>query len=740
MLILLASVLIFYLSVKGIILEISDFDRDLTEVDMMTKANNSRGYVLILTVGILGILTLICLAVVVNARLGHAIASNYINGAKATYLAEAGINDAISRLKVDGKVNFIYTGSISNYSDGTLCVNRGFYSVDIEDEQRKINIDKVNRNLLKSLLGDGDYTRADAIISARPFETKEQIMRAAGIDDAVYQSIKNDITIYSYRDPNTINSAGGSEARCPININTASKEVLKAVLEGVINGPRADSLADEIIAERQTNSFDSWSKFDNFINMVTTTPPLNSSDRDNIKSNANPNRLKPSPYTTDFCFHSGGKYTLTSTGILYATSLKIRIIAEKKIEAVVDIYGIENQTKKSDFQGSDGAVLPIAWKVTALNNCPVRGDQQTLYDSGSSAFETIPDSIKIGFWDDFDEGGQNALFFMNNTSWAKRGTGSADGNVWGGALYSITDADLRPGADKELELTTGSYWSPVWLESSSPSSGMTWTDFSYSLQEDSVSSCRARGAPPWYVAFPAYRTTLASGIKDETWWRHLHFTSHERWYPWHSSFATIWPNYYWWTVMRVKFVCDGSTVKYYFRNNSHSLKGSFRTDNVGGVISGAVGFWGWGVQARFDNIRIIPKSPDGNGDYAHFVSTELPTAAFDSDVEWGAVWGTVTIPSSASSATEKVYFQLSTDGGLNWSPAEPGLETQGAVNLTGTQIQYKANFEIDPNQSYPGDRWYWYNPGDQQFRETPVLEDVYITYLPPTRVLYWRNL
>ena len=716
------------MSAEGLILEIGDFDCDLTEVEMMTKANNNRGYALILTVGILGILTLICLSVVINARLGYAIASNYINGAKATYLAEAGISDGISRLKADGKVNFVYTGSISNYSDGTLCVNRGFYSVDIEDEQRKINIDKVNRNLLKSLLGDGDYTRADAIISARPFETKEQIMRAAGIDDAAYQSIKDKITVYSYQDQNTIDNNGDPEPRCPINVNTAGEDVVKAVLAGTgLSGADVNTAYGAINTSRP---FSSWIEFNNCIDGTG----LSVANKQIIKDNCNPNRVKPPTYTTDFCFHSGGKYSLTSTGILYATSLKIRIIAEKKIEAVVDVYGIFNQTKKSDFQGSDGATLPIAWKVTVFDDCPVRGDQQELYDSGSASYETIPDSIKIGFWDDFDEDGQNAVFYMNDTGWATRGTGSADGGVWGGVLYSITDADSS--GDNELRLTTtgsGGTWNPVWLESGSPSSGMTWTNFSYNLQQDNVNYCDARGASVWHVAFPIYRTDLSSGIKDEfAWTPGIHFASHEKWRPSQGLYWFSKPkDEYWEILMRVKYVCNGSNVRYYLKNDSYDLDSSFTNDNVGASISGAVGFWGWNVQARYDNIRIIPQSPDGSGDYAYFVSTQLPAAAFSSDVEWGTVWGTVTIPSSASSTTEKVYFQLSTDGGSSWSPAAPGLETQGAIDLTGNQIQYKANFKIDPNLSYPG---------DQRYRETPVLEDVSITYLLSTRVLYWRNL
>ncbi len=112
-----------------------------------------------------------------------------MDGAKAKYLAEAGINDAISLLRADAKLKFDYSDSnisingVEQFLDGVSS-----YTVVIEDEQRKVNLDDANRNLLRSLLGDGDYTRADAIIAAYPLVTKEQIRQVAGIDDAAYQS------------------------------------------------------------------------------------------------------------------------------------------------------------------------------------------------------------------------------------------------------------------------------------------------------------------------------------------------------------------------------------------------------------------------------------------------------------------------------------------------------------------------------------------------------------------------
>jgi len=707
----------------------------------------NRGFALIVTVGVLCVLTLVALSLNIASRLEEKNAANFNYALKAKYLAEAGINMAIAGLKSKARSDFIWsvndTGSgdtdwYDGYSNSTLMSGYGAYSVNVTDcsSQIYVNGDNTN-NRLRDMLnilggnigGDCDGDEGTKIINNRPsvgYETKEQLRIALSEDE--YNAIKDYITVHTY-----VNT---SFNRAPINVNTAKQVVLKTVLEGIpgISDSEAATATTAIISERP---FSDWSDFDACIDGTS----LSASDKQLIKDNCNPNGDKSgfTQQTTEFCFHAGGCFEIQSTGDYY--DLSSNKVASVVLDTTVKIFDVVYKGSKSDFMGNEGDTLPIAWKVNAFDNCPVRGDQQGSYDSGG--YDTISGSLKIGFWDDFDEDGSNALFYVNN-AWRKRGTGSSDGDVWStGATYSITDADLD--GDNELQVQScaisdadaeSGNWKTrnevVWLESSSPASGsaMDWRDFSYSIYIDDVSYTNSRSpTAQWYVGYPAYRYSLSSGIKDEfTWWPPLHFTSQERWKPGCIPFTTIDPNKYWNIKKRVKFVLDGTSCKYYLDNESWDLDQSFRSDTVGGLSSGAIGFWGWYVSSRIDNIRIIPKSPDSNGDYAHFTS-EVIDPGGDCNVSY--IQGTVTIPSSANSSTEKIYFQVSNDGGSSWTPASPGLETGGSLNLSASSgFQWKANFTIDNSASYSG---------DEKFRETPVLEDVTVIYIVDTEILYFRE-
>ena len=208
---------------------------------MANLSNNKQpGAALILTVGILAMLMLMGLSFAVHMRLEQDTAATYMDGAKAKYLAEAGINNAISLLKADAEINLDYSDTnISINGNEQFLDDVSSYTVVIEDEQRKINIDDTNSNLgqiLKNLRDIIGSTLTDAncddIVTNAPYQTKEEIKsKVPGIGETKYNDIKDYITIYSYQDPNT-----DIEPRRPINVNTASLEVLKAVLIGLDDG------------------------------------------------------------------------------------------------------------------------------------------------------------------------------------------------------------------------------------------------------------------------------------------------------------------------------------------------------------------------------------------------------------------------------------------------------------------------------------------------------------------------
>ncbi len=737
------------------------------------------GVALIMSVGILALLAMIATSFAINMQLEYKAATNQLNYTKAAALAEAGIEKAIAELRKDAKENFVYSADTKTYQ-GSLSDGLGSYDVDIIDEQRKININYANRELLKALLGDSDYARADAIINYRgsiiwpnppenAFKTIEEIKLVPTtpvIDDATYKTIEEDITVNSYPDPNTIDDTDKEETRCPVNVNTADEKVLKAVIAGISDGPNTISTAEANTVVNDLKSarpFSSWIEFKERLDDLAGKGNIKPAEATLIMNNCNPNRTKPSTYTTDFCFFSGGKYALISTGRVFSLTDQTIKLAEKKLKVIVDIYDIFNQTKKSQFQGEAGDVFPVAFKVNCFDDCPVRGDEQEAYGIAPAAYEKIKGAVKIGLWDDFDEDGADAIFYVNGY-WAKRGSGTADGKVWSGtSTYSIKDADGDDDNELVIMIPTV-FWEAnpsatmVYLSGGdmyNPPDNLKWDDFSYQVYIDDVDYVAVwdpvlevyvtRGGRSWagpnLVGYAIYRkdmlSGMLSGIKDEYSWpkgTDIHRTSHERWPREDDELLPINPNEFWEIKKIVKFVLGpGGTVKYYLKNFSHNLDFSFRSEGVN-AKSGMVGLCAWDVKSRFDNIRIIPRSPDANGKYANFVSVELDGNTigrpFDK-AEWGTIGATVTIPSSADKDTEKIFFQTSTDGGVTWVPALPGAAAGNAIASSPSKsIQYKANFTINETQAYSG---------DQRYRETPVLEDVTIICMPPPIILYRRE-
>jgi hypothetical protein len=172
-----------------------------------------------------------------------------------------------------------------------------------------------------------------------------------------------------------------------------------------------------------------------------------------------------------------------------------------------------------------------------------------------------------------------------------------------------------------------------------------------------------------------------------------------------------------------------------------------------------------------DNFRLIPRSPyykydkmngsfDNYVSYCYLESASIPADLTDSEAgdlieNWGTVSGTVTIPATADYDSEFVFFKTNKDVyNDNLSPTIGKVVGSASVD----RLQFRACFEsnhvtyepgLDSSQNINmGGRDYSKVSGKNDnmndtdefnFTETPVLEDITVTYLPTTEVMYWKK-
>jgi general secretion pathway protein K len=238
---------------------------------------SQKGIALILTLLITAILVTLIVEVNYSTQVDVRIAGNLRNDLQASYLATSGINIAMSYLKYD--VQNTETDNLTEEwakSFPPIPVGEGFVKVLIEDENAKININKIMKEggeedemivnalarlleraeidmaILNSIIDwidpnddakaegaeDNYYESLDPPYPCKngPLDTLSDLHMIKGITDDVYGKISKHLTIYS----------DGK-----ININTASKEVL-ACLDDEID----EANAEGIIQYREEKPFD----------------------------------------------------------------------------------------------------------------------------------------------------------------------------------------------------------------------------------------------------------------------------------------------------------------------------------------------------------------------------------------------------------------------------------------------------------------------------------------------------
>jgi len=227
--------------------------------------------------------------------------------------------------EIDTNTESWYDGSYASYpinlGDGVV------QSVSIADEAGKVHLNYATQALLRYLMVERGVasgtsnTVATNIVNYRgatltnPFDSIEELQRVTGMTQAIYGAIKDYVTVYSYINVNSYNPPNTTAvSRAPININTASREVLEAVFDPV-NLAAADvpRLAGDIITQRSAAPFRCYydyfslssdmTVFTNFINSAARTAYLGNAERNRVLGNADASLLiSGTTYSTDFCY------------------------------------------------------------------------------------------------------------------------------------------------------------------------------------------------------------------------------------------------------------------------------------------------------------------------------------------------------------------------------------------------------------------------------------------------------
>jgi len=673
-----------------------------------------RGFAIVISLGILAVLSMIAVNFAYSTLLERRSVGNYLNDVKAKYAAEAGLARAIIELKAATPLNSHDSLSEAWNSGYNGTIGGNSYNVTIEDEQRKVNINNASSQLLENLPGLNPGIAANIIgyRTVQPFIAVEELRLVPGIDAAKYNGLAGLITVTSYVDSHF--------NRSPININTAPAAVLQAVFEkvndgvGGISGGEASDLAGRIIGDRLAVPFTGWSDFNASIDRAVSDGDINAAEAAAVKNNCNPNRTKPATYTTEFCFNSGGIYNLQSAGI--ANSGGVQAATTQK-QSIVKIFDIWNQTTRDEFmqpwlndegEEPDLADGDIVW-VTWMDSCPVRSDQN--WDSGP--YDTIPGSLKLGHWDNFQEyvtdWGGNPNHINDWTAW-----------YWGtGNLYISGGRLVTGGGWTQANLQPGGFWPRRWN-----TQGINCT----------ISMQGAVVYPAWdtgrYAYQFLYRGTSGSNV-DTT----LIVDTYVPWWDTADLYFRL-SLKAWAGVDSSDYTYLGEPVRITLRLTASNMVAAGYLS--GGVVGGQLMFANSNkcnngqvvrqYQGWVDNVRVIPGASatifrlippsdfflfSYNGRY---IATPL---LFDHQVRAGTITGTTTIPSTANAASETITYMLFPDASVDMTNHVDNNLLMSTGDLTST-LQYVVYFSSNNADLF----------------ETPVLEDVTITYIDSTSSIY----
>jgi type II secretory pathway component PulK len=246
---------------------------------------SKKGSVLMVSLWVLAILVVFALAMGQRAGSNLKLAAIGRNRLKAEYLAKAGINRAIAELDKDQKDQSRQYDSLGEswakgFPDTEIVDNSGEkFNVQITDEDRKININKAEDDILfKVFLEAG-------IENPQDFKTKlKEIGEELKVPEELLLALES---YYGKANPEKIKEAYDKlrelttvyESVGEVNINTAPPEVLLILAEAKQEGCEGEcgpskDLVGEIISFRSTAPFEENTDFQpkdgNLYNLIKT--------------------------------------------------------------------------------------------------------------------------------------------------------------------------------------------------------------------------------------------------------------------------------------------------------------------------------------------------------------------------------------------------------------------------------------------------------------------------------------
>jgi len=213
-------------------------------------------------------------------------------------------------------------------------------SVSITDEASKVHLNYASQSLLSFLMQEYGVAAGTAgtvaanIVSYRgaaltnPFDSVEELQQVSGMTQAIYNLIKDHVTVHSFINTNSYRPPAGATPapRVPVNVNTAPREVLEAIFDAVnLGATDPASLATDIINTRAVTPFTCFYTSDtsvtsDFYEFVTSRPYLTVAEENRVLDNADASRLVPVPgfggftaTTTEFCY-ANTTYKIESVG------------------------------------------------------------------------------------------------------------------------------------------------------------------------------------------------------------------------------------------------------------------------------------------------------------------------------------------------------------------------------------------------------------------------------------------
>ncbi|OGF50819.1 MAG: hypothetical protein A2231_04170 [Candidatus Firestonebacteria bacterium RIFOXYA2_FULL_40_8] len=217
-----------------------------------------RGYISIMAIWISTILIVMASGLVLFVQFNQRGIKNYTNRIKAYYIAKAGMNDVtfyVHRNQSNRKQLCTEAGLLEvSTSYQAVQFGGGTYSVVIQDEKSRANLNTASENLLKGIMNllkiDDSDKKARAIIKWRQengyFLNIEELGLINDLDVNDCFTLMPYFTIYST----------GLPGSCSLNVNTASRIVLQAHFDDFRAPAR---LTDQVMSRRPFMGEDVWS-------------------------------------------------------------------------------------------------------------------------------------------------------------------------------------------------------------------------------------------------------------------------------------------------------------------------------------------------------------------------------------------------------------------------------------------------------------------------------------------------